>query len=547
MTNRPHDTAIPEIPDAVAAPKGRWYLHLVWLVPIIAALIGGWLAFKAIWDQGPTITITFRAAEGLEANKTKIKYKDVDIGEVKQVMISEDLTQVIVTAEMSKRFSPYLRDDTRFWIVRPRIAFGQVSGIGTLFSGAYIGLDVGSSAEARRDFQGLEAPPVFTGDVAGRQFIIKGPDQGSIDVGTSVYLRRVPVGRVLAANLDQDGAGVTLTVFVEAPYDRFVTENTRFWNASGVDVTLDSTGFMVQTQSLATIVLGGIAFETPDGTVAMEEAKEHTIFRLFENRAQAMKAPDKQAIRFAASFTESLRGLTVGSPVEFHGISVGEITSIGAEYDAHTQTYHFPVEFSLHPDRLARHFKNNLMREEDTGLTTKDKINALVEHGLRAQLNTGSFLTGQLFVALDFFPDVEKAAADWTRDPPELPTIPGGLSGIERNLSNLAKKLDKVPFDAIATDVRHTLLSMRTALQRTEHLVQRVDEQLLPTALATIAESKQALQSVERLTASNSPLQQDAREAMRQLGRASQSLQTLADYLDRHPEALIRGRKDDNP
>lgn len=187
------------------------------------------------------------------------------------------------------------------------------------------------------------------------------------------------------------------------------------------------------------------------------------------------------------------------------------------------------------------------MREDDTGLTTKDKINALVEHGLRAQLNTGSLLTGQLFVALDFFPDVETAAADWTRDPPELPTIPGGLSGIERNLSNLTKKLDKVPFDAIATDVRHTLQSMRTALQRTEHLVQRVDEQLLPTALATIAESKHALQSVERLTASDSPLQQDAREAMRQLGRASQSLQTLTDYLDRHPEALIRGRKDDNP
>ena len=152
MANRPYDTTIPEIPDAVAAPKGRWHLHLVWLVPIIAALIGGWLAFKAVWDQGPTITITFRAAEGLEANKTKIKYKNVDIGEVKQVMISEDLTQVIVTAEMSKRFSPYLRDDTRFWIVRPRIAFGQVSGLGTLFSGAYIGLDVGSSAEARRDF-----------------------------------------------------------------------------------------------------------------------------------------------------------------------------------------------------------------------------------------------------------------------------------------------------------------------------------------------------------------------------------------------------------
>lgn len=444
---------------------------------------------------------------------------------------------------MSKSFAPYLVEDTRFWVVAPRIAGGQVTGIGTLLSGSYIGLDVGKSMKPQREFDGLETPPVVTGDIAGRQYIIHAPDQGSLDVGASIFFRRVPVGRVLSSDLDKDGAGVTMRIFVEAPHDHYVTTNTRFWNASGVDLTFDSKGLRVQTQSLVSVLLGGIAFETPGDAPATAEAGENTIFRLFEDRDQAIKSPDKQAYRFMANFSQSLRGLTVGSPVEFHGLPLGEVTSIGAEYDLETRTYRFPVEITLHPDRLTRHFKTDMMREGGTGLITQGEIDTLIGHGLRAQLNTGNLLTGQLFVALDFFPDAENAGADWTKTPPELPTTPGALSGLEQHLSSLATKLDKVPFDAIAGDLRNALRSMHTMLRSTESLVQRLDKEVAPAATHTLGESRQALRAVERLLSVDAPFQQDARETLRQIGQASQSLQRLADFLERHPETLIRGRE----
>jgi len=284
MADAPRDF---DLPEAVAASKRRWSLSIVWAIPIVAALAGGWLAFKAISEQGPTITITFKTAEGLEAGKTKIKYKNVDVGEVKQIALSRDASEVVVTAEVVKGATPYLVEDTRFWVVRPRIGAGGVSGLGTLFSGVYIGADIGKSSQARRKFTGLEVPPVFTSDVPGRQFVLRGHDLGSLDQGDGVYFRRVQVGQVTAAELDKDGNGVTVKIFVNAPYDQYVTTNTRFWHASGIDLSLDTSGFKVHTQSLAAIILGGIAFQTPPGIAVSAPAEADAVFTLFSDRAQA--------------------------------------------------------------------------------------------------------------------------------------------------------------------------------------------------------------------------------------------------------------------
>ncbi len=543
MTDTPRDPGLPGIADAVVAPKHRRSLQIVWLVPIVSALVGGWIAVKSVLEHGPTVTITFKAAEGLEAGKTKIKYKNVDVGEVKHIAISKDLSHVIVTAEMVKGIAPHLVEDTKFWVVRPRIAGGQVTGLGTLFSGSYIGLDVGKSTKSRNEFEGLEVAPIIAGNEPGRQFVIRGPDQGSLDVGAPVFFRRVPVGRVLSSELDKDGTGVTMKIFVEAPYDRYVNPNTRFWNASGIDLTLDSTGARLQTQSVASILLGGIAFETPGDSPAAPEAEENTVFLLFDDRTLAMKRPDKEVFLFTANFTESLRGLSAGAPVEFHGIPLGEVKSIGAEYDMEGRIYRFPIELALYPDRLARHFKTGAMRARDTGLTMQQVIDQFVERGLRAQLKIGNLLTGQMFVALDFFPDVAKAKADWTKNPPELPTTPGGLSELQHTLASFAKKLDTVPLDKISMDLRQALQSMHKMLQSTDLMVRRLDTELAPKAKETLEESRKALLAAERTLAADAPLQQDAREALRQLGRASQSLRLLADFLERHPEALIQGKK----
>jgi len=546
MHDRPTDEPL-EVTSAVAAPKGRWSLHLVWLVPIVSALIGGWIEVKAVLDHGPTITITFRAAEGLEPGKTKIKYKNVDVGEVKQITISEDLSHVVVTADMVSNFSAHLVEDTRFWVVRTRVAGGQVTELGTLFSGSYIGLDVGKSLVSKRDFEGLEVPPIITGDVAGRQFVLRGTGQGSLDTGTPIYFHRVPVGKVLSAELDTDGTAVVTRIFVAAPHDRYVTTNTRFWNASGVDVTVDSAGLKMRTQSLISILVGGIAFETPPNASVTPQAAENTNFVMYPDRDMAMKRPDQGTLRFTVYFTESLRGLTLGAPVELHGLPVGEVTNIEMDYDDKARTYRFPVELALYPDQLARHVQPDDMRGAHAEAPTRQEIDALVARGLRAQLTTGSLLTGQLFVALDFFHDATKALVNWGKVPPELPTIPSSLASLQHNLSHFAQKLERLPVDELMTDLRKTLGSLQTMLRSTDALAQQLDKQVAPKAEEALQELRRTLLAAEHLLATDAPLQQDARDALRQLGRASQSLHELAEFLERHPESLIRGRTEERP
>ena len=545
-----HDKQIDEwlnVASAVAAPKGRWSLHLVWLVPIISALISGWIAIKAVLEHGPTITISFKAAEGLEPGKTKIKYKNVDVGEVRKITISEDLSHVIVTADMVNTFAAHLVEDTRFWVVRTRVTGGQVTELGTLFSGSYIGLDVGKSLETKRDFEGLEIPPVITGDVAGRQFVLRGAGQGSLDTGTPVYFQRVPVGKVLSSELDPDGTAVVTRIFIAAPHDRYVTTNTRFWNASGIDVSVDSAGLKMRTQSLISILVGGIAFEAPSNTSIAPQAADHSSFVLYPDRDLAMKRPDQGTLRFTVYFNESLRGLALGAPVELHGLPVGEVTNIEMDYNEKAGTYRFPVELALYPDQLARHVQPDDMPMAHAKTPSRQELDALVARGLRAQLTTGSLLTGQLFVTLDFFHDVDKASVNWGRVPPELPTIPSSLASLQHNLSHFAQKLEKLPVDELMADLRRTLGSLQATLRSTDALAQQLDKQVAPKAEEALQELRRTLRAAEQLLATDAPLQQDAREALRQLGQASQSLHELAEFLERHPESLIRGKTEEKP
>ncbi|MGH6784583.1 MAG: intermembrane transport protein PqiB, partial [Sphingomicrobium sp.] len=243
MTEAPRDAT--DIPEAV--PVRRRSVQIVWIIPIVAALIGGWLAVMAILERGPTIRITFKTAEGLEAGKTTIKYKNVNMGTVTRIELSEDRSRVIATAEVTPRAEGFLVADTRFWVVRPRIAGSQVSGLGTLVSGSYIGVDIGTSTKRKRKFTGLETPPIVTADLPGLEFVLSGEDLGSLDIGSPVYFRRIQVGQVVAFALDKGGEGVTLRIFVHAPYDRYVTASTHFWQASGIDLTLDAAGIKVQT------------------------------------------------------------------------------------------------------------------------------------------------------------------------------------------------------------------------------------------------------------------------------------------------------------
>jgi paraquat-inducible protein B len=529
--------APPELPEAVATRRSRWRLQIVWLVPIIAVLIGGWLAVKAVLEHGPTVTISFETGEGLEAGKTKIKFKNVDIGVVETITLSGDHRRVVATAELTKDAAGLLVDDTRFWVVRPRISGGTVSGIGTLISGSFIGMDVGTSSKARRDYTGLESPPVIATGVPGRQFLLRGEDMGSLDVGSPIYFRRLQVGQVTSYKLDANGKGVTMSIFVNAPYDQYVKEDTRFWHASGIDVSLDTSGVKVNTESLVSILIGGLAFQTPDETADQPEAAANAGFSLFRERAEAMKIRDRIVDRYVFNFRESVRGLAVGAPVDFLGIVVGEVEGIHTRFDPATKSFSIPVEIKLFPER----FTSRYASDGGGGRVTNDRQQLaqwLVRHGMRAQLRTGNLLTGQLYVALDFFPNAPKATMDWSANPPEFPTVPGGLQSLQDSVTTLLAKLNKIPFEGIGNDVHQTL-------RDADALLKQLDSNVAPQATQTLAAAKTALESANNMLQPDSALAQNTGDAMKELARTAAAFRTLADYLERHPEALIRGKQED--
>jgi paraquat-inducible protein B len=540
--DQPNSPNEPDIPEAIASPRSRWRLQLVWLVPIVAVLIGGWLAVKAVLDKGPTITISFVTGEGLEAGKTKIKFKNVDVGVVKSVTLSRDHRNVIATAELSKDASNLLVDDTRFWVVRPRISGGTVSGIGTLLSGSYIGMDVGSAAKSRRDYVGLESPPVFASGVPGREFVLKGENMGSLDVGSPIFYRRLQVGQVTAYHLDADGKGVTMQVFVNAPYDKYVKDDTRFWQASGIDVSLDTTGVKVNTESLVSILIGGLAFQTPDDgstdVATAAEAQPRKEYTLFSDRAEAMQRHDRIVDSYVFNFNESVRGLMVGAPVDFRGIIVGEVSAIYTRFDPVNKRFSIPVEIHFYPERFTSRFKAG----GQSGRLSPDRRQLaewLVAHGLRGQLRTGNLLTGQLYIALDFFPNAQKTTMDWSGNPPELPTVPGGLQSLQDSVTALVAKLNKIPFEGIGDNAKKTLADA-------DLLLQQLRTEVMPQARETLAAAQTALNSANSALQPDSSLQQGTAEAMRELGRTAAAFRTLADYLERHPEALIRGKPEDS-
>jgi paraquat-inducible protein B len=257
------DTPLPptdDLPEAVPDPTRRRRLPFAFLLPAIVIVVAGIVVIQQQLARGPSIDINFLSADGLEANKTKIRYKDVDIGDVTDIHVSKDRKKVVVTARIHRDASDYLVDDTRFWVVRPRVAGGSVTGLGTLVSGAFISVDVGHSAVKRRNFDGLEVPPIVTSDLPGREFILHAEDIGSLSVGSTVFYRHIDVGQVVAYALDPGGASVTIKVFIYKPYDSYVTPSTRFWQASGIDMSIDADGVKLRTESLTSILEGGVAF-----------------------------------------------------------------------------------------------------------------------------------------------------------------------------------------------------------------------------------------------------------------------------------------------
>ena len=544
MSELQQDSGQYDIPEALPEPKKRFNLQLVWLIPIVAAIVGGTLAVKTYLNKGPTITITFKTGDGLEAGKTKIKYKDVEVGHITEVNIARDLKGVVAKAELKKGVTPYLVEDTKFWVVRAQISGGSVTGLGTLMGGSYIGMDVGTSKQETREFKGLETAPVVSMDVPGSRFQLHSPDLGSLDVGSPIYYRRIQVGQILSYDLDQDGKGVTFKVFIQAPYDKYVKTSTRFWHASGIDLSVDAGGLKLNTQSLVSIILGGIAFQTLDEHGPPAPLEQNAAFTLFANRDEAMKNRDTISAAYVLVFKESVRGLTVGAPVDFRGLIIGEVTAIKVEFDDRSKEINMLVETRVYPERLRSRAVNAREKDPRSGRFYMDQM---VAAGLRGQLKSGNMLTGQLMVALEFFPKAPKAKINWENKPPQLPTTPSSLLELQATLERVMGKLEKLPVDELVGEVRQALQSLDTTIKSADQMIKNMDSKVVPEAQATLVEARKTMGAAKQALATDAPLQQDLRDALREMSRAAQSMRVFTDYLERHPESLIRGKQEEKP
>ena len=553
----PDDQPAP-LPEPLPARQNRLHLSLVWIVPIVALVVGAVLVVRALLQTGPQIVIEFRSGEGIEAGRTEVRFKEVVVGRVTGVSITPDRQKVRVSASLDRSVDWLAVEDTRFWVVRPRIGTGGVSGLGTLVSGAYIGVDVGASAQERTRFVGLDQPPLLLRGEPGRSFVLRAEDLGSLDVGSPVYHRRVRVGRVVGFGMSADGRALDVQVFIESPYENLVTRETRFWHASGIDLSLNAGGLTLNTQSLVSVFVGAIAFAAPPNGGGAQPADSGQGFKLFDQQRQALAPDDGEPMRVRMLFAQSLRGLEDGAPIDLLGVDIGNVRKVSLQAGSSTRTLPVEVLADIYPQRLGavreRFFASNPQRDD------RLLLKQLVDQGLRAQARTGNLLTGRQYVALEFVPKPTRVAFDATAQVPTLPTVPGALADVQPQLADIVARLSRVRFDDIGTDLQAALKAVNQAtvsLQATLASADSSIKQLTPEAQAAVADMRQTLAQANQtlasaqatlrsaeanVTDSQAPLQRNANQALAELQRAAQALRVLADYLQRHPESIVRGK-----
>lgn len=547
------DPDVPPTPPVPAAPRPRlrkWRgPSLVWLVPIVALVVGISLFVRSILATGPTVVIEFPSADGLRPGQTEVRFKEVVVGRVESVTLSRDRKNVQATVRLARTASSLAVEDTRFWVVKPRIDIGGVSGLETLFSGAYIGVDAGVSKDSSSAFKGLPGPPFVLRGEPGKVFELTTGDLGSLDVGSPVYYRRTKVGRVVGYKLDPEADRIAVQIFVEAPYDRLVNGQTRFWNASGVDLTVNASGLTLNTQTLASVLSGGMAFERLPGANNLPPAPDGHPFLLFADRKSAMAPPDGDGVRVRMVFDQSVRGLAVGAPIDFLGIEIGAVRSIGIDYDRKRQKFPIEVTADIYPLRLGA--ARDSLVDPGTDPAQRDVLvlKRLVDSGVRAQARSGNLITGQMFIALDFMPRTSRVTFDTRGGVPSIPTVPGTFSELQPQIAEIVSKINKVPFDEIGRNLNTTLKEASTAITKLSPEAQKALADVRTTLTEvqkTMGSAQQALGNLDRnVLATDAPLQRNAEQTLIDLQRAATSLRTLTDYLERHPESLLRGKPDD--
>jgi paraquat-inducible protein B len=528
--------------------KQRHSMSIIWIVPLVAVLIGGWLAYTSIIEKGPLITVTFQTADGLEAGKTKVKFKSVEVGIVETIDIATDLDHVRLKIRMKKGANPYLTENTTFWVVRARVTASAVTGLGTLLGGAYIGVEPSREGESAESFVGLEKTPIITSEMRGKRFSLNAPRLGSLNPGSPIYFRQIKVGTVVDFELDKDGNDVGINIFIDAPYDQFVRENTRFWISSGLDLQLTANGLRVDTQSMVSLMIGGIAFNTATD-VPSPEAETNAQFTLYENWTDAEKERSESQNDYYIEFTDSVRGLSVGAPVEFRGFQLGSVTDIQLISDYQNLKFSTMVRISINQHQIS------IPSTE----SPSERLDHFIKGGLRAQLKIGNLLSGQLFIDLTYFNDIPAIEPKQHKGLAVLPSVPAASQTIMNDLGKFIKKINDLPLDKIfanlktamvgidnlvnSPDLRKAIGALNRILTELDTTIALINTGTIPQVNSTLSEVETLVKDMDNWVSADSLLYDDLRNSLNALSDAARSITDLTDMLSRHPEALIQGKK----
>lgn len=549
-----------ELPTAGVHRRRR--IPLIWIVPLLTGLIALWLAWDTFSKKGPTITIAFDSAAGLTAGQSQLKYKNVVMGTVKAINVSPDLTKVIVTIETTHEAEPLLTDKTIFWVVKPELFAGNITGLETLLSGSYIGMrPAAEGGKAKRNFIGEQDPPVLQAWTKGTVYKLDSKRLGSISLGSPIFFRDIEVGTVLGWDIGDLASKVTIHAFVRAPYDQYVHADSSFWNASGISVKLAADGVQLRMESLRALLLGGIAFETPLNTrqpVAVAN-QEFPLYRTYED---AQAAGFGRQIRLLSYFPGSVSGLEPGAQVTLHGLRIGEVTDVDLVFDARTDRVVVPVRYRIEAGRVS-----NIAAAEQTD--PEKLAEEMIRRGLRATLQSTSLITGQKVIALERVDDAPPAKLEKEGNVYVVPTSEvGGFDAITRSAAELLSRLNRIDYDKIGRSLesavsgldttingeqmKRTLAALESAMVDVKDIAHKLDADAGPALkrLPAIAQQLQeAIGKANRLFGSinagygdESRFRRDLDRLLPQLTDAARSIRALSDLLSRHPEALIKGR-----
>jgi paraquat-inducible protein B len=528
---------------------------IIWLIPLVTAIVGGWLAVQTLIDQAPTATITFNTAEGIQAGKTSVKYKNVEIGLVDEIRFAEDFDHVELSVTFNEGMDQFLRRNTRFWVVRPQFSLRGVSGLGTLLSGSYIAIDPGPGSP-QNHFVGLEKIPLITRDDAGTKITLVSNDLGSLAGGSPIYYQGLFAGEVLGYELGSDAESIYIHAFVRDPYDQLVRGNSRFWNVSGLDVSMGADGVEIKTASVQALMFGGISFETPTTLEPARSEIENLIFTLYPNHDVIDEEAYTRKLRFVMYFNSSVRGLSAGAPLEFKGIRIGSVLDVKLEYNPDDTSFRIPVLVEIEPDRIVD-------RRADVDTSAGNMLQTLVELGLRARLSTGSLLTGQLYVELNMYPGTKEIYHGGDSGPhPELPTIPGAFAAMTESIQNFVSKLETVDVEKMGGDIlgildgtnellnteetEQTVTDLQASMRALKNILRNVEsadlEQTIKSANNVLGNVNNTLTMIDGVLTPNSPLQYNIIQVTSELEETARALRSLVQMLERQPQAIIFGR-----